>query len=83
MPQHETFLDFMPKRKKELTKPFPKLLADLASYWSRRIEQEHRLVYKIEESKISVLACRITQHNGALCNIARIYGLFPGLGSRP
>jgi toxin YoeB len=31
---------------------------DLQGYWSRRIDHEHRLVYKVTEDKIIVLACR-------------------------
>lgn len=33
---------------------------DLAGCWSRRINQEHRLVYRVieEESRVRVLACR-------------------------
>lgn len=31
---------------------------DLAGYWSRRIDSEHRLTYTIEEEKILVIKCR-------------------------
>ncbi len=31
---------------------------ELAGSWSRRIDQEHRLVYKIERDTVIVLACR-------------------------
>ncbi len=31
---------------------------ELAGCWSRRIDQEHRLVYEVKEDKIRVLACR-------------------------
>ena len=31
---------------------------DLAGYWSRRIDQEHRLVYQITETEILIYACR-------------------------
>jgi len=31
---------------------------DLAGYWSRRISQEHRLVYKIDNQNIVIIACR-------------------------
>lgn len=31
---------------------------DLAGCWSRRIDQEHRIVYEVKEDKIRVLACR-------------------------
>jgi len=31
---------------------------NLAGWWSRRINLEHRLVYKIEEESIIILQCR-------------------------
>ncbi|NJL49927.1 MAG: Txe/YoeB family addiction module toxin [Leptolyngbyaceae cyanobacterium SM2_5_2] len=38
-------------------KPEP-LKHELQGCWSRRITQEHRLVYEIKEDKIRILACR-------------------------
>ena len=38
-------------------KPEP-LKHELKGCWSRRIDQEHRLVYQITEDKIRILACR-------------------------
>ena len=38
-------------------KPEP-LLFDLSGYWSRRIDREHRLVYKISGDSIIVISCR-------------------------
>jgi toxin YoeB len=38
-------------------KPEP-LKHELAGCWSRRIDQEHRLVYQVRNDKIRVLACR-------------------------
>jgi toxin YoeB len=38
-------------------KPEP-LKFDLAGLWSRRIDREHRLVYKVEESNILTYSCR-------------------------
>ncbi|MDR3568503.1 MAG: Txe/YoeB family addiction module toxin [Syntrophobacteraceae bacterium] len=35
-----------------------KLRFQLTGYWSRRISQEHRLVYKVEGEDIIVLSCR-------------------------
>lgn len=40
-----------------LGKPEP-LKYELAGYWSRRIDDEHRLVYKVEDQRIRVVACR-------------------------
>ncbi len=38
-------------------KPEP-LKHELAGCWSKRIDQEHRLVYQVQELKIRILACR-------------------------
>jgi toxin YoeB len=38
-------------------KPEP-LKADLVGYWSRRVNDEHRLVYKATEQELLVIACR-------------------------
>jgi toxin YoeB len=40
-----------------LGKPEP-LKHDLAGYWSRRINDEHRLVYKVTDEAIVIAACR-------------------------
>ena len=38
-------------------KPEP-LKLTLAGYWSRRIDQEHRLVYKVEGETLTIVQCR-------------------------
>jgi len=38
-------------------KPEP-LKHDFAGYWSRRITDEHRLVYKISGNQVRIAACR-------------------------
>ena len=38
-------------------KPEP-LKHDLAGYWSRRIDQEHRLVYGVQDNAIIIVQCR-------------------------
>jgi toxin YoeB len=38
-------------------KPEP-LKHELSGCWSRRIDQEHRLVYQVQQDKIRILACR-------------------------
>ena len=35
-----------------------KLKHELSGLWSRRIDQEHRLVYEVTQDKIRILACR-------------------------
>ncbi len=42
---------------KGIGKPEP-LRHELKGCWSRRIDQEHRLVYQVIENKIRILACR-------------------------
>lgn len=38
-------------------KPEP-LKFDLAGYWSRRIDQEHRFVYQVIDNELRIIACR-------------------------
>jgi toxin YoeB len=38
-------------------KPEP-LKHELSGYWSRRIDDEHRLVYKIKEDSLLIAQCR-------------------------
>jgi len=38
-------------------KPEP-LKFDLAGYWSRRIDEQHRLVYKIDNHTLFIAQCR-------------------------
>jgi toxin YoeB len=40
-----------------LGKPEP-LKHELSGYWSRRITDEHRLVYKIDDGRIIIAQCR-------------------------
>lgn len=40
-----------------LGKPEP-LKYDLAGFWSRRIDKEHRLVYRVEDKNILIYSCR-------------------------
>lgn len=30
----------------------------LSGYWSRRINEEHRLIYRVEEDRMIILSCR-------------------------
>lgn len=38
-------------------KPEP-LKNNLKGYWSKRISDEHRLVYKIEENQLIIISCK-------------------------
>lgn len=42
---------------KGIGKPEP-LKHEFKGCWSRRIDQEHRLIYQVTEEKIRILACR-------------------------
>jgi len=42
---------------KGIGKPEP-LKHEFKGCWSRRIDQEHRLIYQVTEEKIRVLACK-------------------------
>lgn len=42
---------------KGIGKPEP-LKHDFSGYWSRRITQEHRLVYKVEKDTIFIASCK-------------------------
>ena len=40
-----------------ISQPEP-LTGDLSDFWSRHIDKGHRLVYRIHEGKIEIIACR-------------------------
>jgi toxin YoeB len=40
-----------------LGKPEP-LRHELQGYWSRRIDKEHRLIYKVDKDSVTIIACR-------------------------
>ncbi len=40
-----------------ISKPEP-LKHELSGYWSRRITDEHRLIYNIDEDTINIIQCR-------------------------
>ncbi len=42
---------------KGLGKPEP-LKGDLSGCWSRRIDNEHRLVYSVTETELTIISCR-------------------------
>jgi toxin YoeB len=39
-------------------KPEP-LRNELSGWWSRRIDQEHRLVYRVTETALEIIQCRL------------------------
>ena len=54
---NELLKDIERNRHEGLGKPEP-LRGDLQGYWSRRIDERNRLVYKIDGDDIIILACR-------------------------
>lgn len=38
-------------------KPEP-LLGNLSGFWSRRVDEKHRLVYAVTDAELTVIACR-------------------------
>ncbi len=53
----ELLEDTMRQPYEGLGKPEP-LKYQLSGFWSRRINQEHRLIYKVEHDTIIVVSCR-------------------------
>ncbi|MCF4005616.1 Txe/YoeB family addiction module toxin [Corynebacterium uropygiale] len=49
--------DISRHRNEGIGKPEP-LKSNLSGYWSRRINHEHRLVYRISGEKILIASCR-------------------------
>ena len=54
---HELLKSIQRDRYDGIGKP-ERLRWDLNGCWSRRIDQEHRLVYRIEKNSVHILACR-------------------------
>ncbi|WFE32938.1 Txe/YoeB family addiction module toxin [Micromonospora sp. WMMD975] len=49
--------DVMRNEYEGVGKPEP-LRGELSGYWSRRIDREHRLVYRITKDDVEIIACR-------------------------
>lgn len=49
--------DVLRNGNERIGKPEP-LKHDFAGYWSRRITDEHRLVYKVTDDEVRIAACR-------------------------
>ena len=54
---NELVLDTMRNGNDGIGKPEP-LRGELSGFCSRRIDQEHRLVYRIKDADIEIIACR-------------------------
>jgi toxin YoeB len=49
--------DIMRNGYRGIGKPEP-LRGELSGLWSRRIDQEHRLVYRLKDDDVEIVACR-------------------------
>jgi toxin YoeB len=58
----EKLLQLLAENPYEPRPPFEKLLGDLAGAYSRRINIQHRLVYRIDEAERVVVVLRIWSH---------------------
>jgi toxin YoeB len=54
---HRLIEDILRNGYEGIGKPEP-LSYQWAGYWSRRIDQEHRLVYRVDDDMILIAACR-------------------------
>lgn len=54
---NDLIADVMRNGYRGIGKPEP-LRGELSGLWSRRIDQEHRLVYRIKDGDVEIVACR-------------------------
>jgi len=54
---NELIADIIRNGHQGIGKPEP-LRGELSGFWSRRIDQEHRLVYRITKADVEIIACR-------------------------
>ncbi|GLZ56812.1 Txe/YoeB family addiction module toxin [Micromonospora sp. NBRC 107095] len=54
---NDLIADVMRNEYEGIGKPEP-LRGDLSGFWSRRIDREHRLVYRITKNDVEIIACR-------------------------
>ncbi len=54
---NDLIADVMRNEHEGIGKPEP-LRGELSGFWSRRIDREHRLVYRIEDGDVEIIACR-------------------------
>lgn len=54
---NELIKDCLRNKFEGIGKPEP-LKENLAGFWSRRIDNEHRFVYKIEQNRLHIIQCR-------------------------
>jgi toxin YoeB len=54
---NDLIADVMRNGDEGIGKPEP-LRGELSGFWSRRIDREHRLVYRIKGDDVEIIACR-------------------------
>ncbi|WP_326554257.1 Txe/YoeB family addiction module toxin [Micromonospora sp. NBC_01813] len=54
---NDLIADVMRNEFEGIGKPEP-LRGELSGFWSRRIDREHRLVYRITKDDVEIVACR-------------------------
>ncbi|OZV80185.1 Txe/YoeB family addiction module toxin [Micromonospora echinospora] len=54
---NDLIADVVHNEHKGTGKPEP-LRGELSGFWSRRIDREHRLVYRITKNDVEIIACR-------------------------
>lgn len=54
---NELIRDIEPNGNSGIGKPEP-LKHELSGFWSRRINDAHRLIYSIDDNNISIISCR-------------------------
>ena len=59
---NELIADVMRNGYEGIGKPEP-LGGELSGFWSRRIDREHRLVYRLKDKDVEIVACRYHYSN--------------------
>ncbi|QDY07443.1 MULTISPECIES: Txe/YoeB family addiction module toxin [unclassified Micromonospora] len=54
---NDLIADVMRNEYEGIGKPEP-LRGELSGFWSRRIDREHRLVYRVTKDDVEIIACR-------------------------
>lgn len=60
---NDLITDIGRNRYEGIGKPEP-LIGNLSGFWSRRINEKDRLIYKVENDMIIILACRYHYNSG-------------------
>lgn len=58
----KNLVDIIRKNPFETPPPYEKLVGDLKGAYSRRINRQHRLIYKVDESHHAIIILRLWTH---------------------